>query len=89
MFGHLFGFALNVLKWTFFTLLVLVAGQLVYWRGKTVSDQVKITLSHVENWNQPAAELTSQFRDGAEKISAEERARLKKIFSRQERTSAD
>ena len=63
MLGTLFGFVMKVFKWTFFTLLVLVAGQLVHWRGHSVSDHVKNTLGVVEDWTQPARDIAEQTRD--------------------------
>lgn len=35
-------------KFTLFTCLVLVLGQLIHWRGRSVSDQVKTTLASAQ-----------------------------------------
>jgi hypothetical protein len=37
-----------LLKVTVFSVLVLVIGNLVHWRGRTVSDQVRTNISHAE-----------------------------------------
>jgi len=96
MIGALFGFLIKLFKWTSFTVLVLLAGQLVHWRGLSLSDHIKQTLSFIETWTGPAQTIAEQTRDkmdsfskqiefGAkkqesEKISAAERARLRKVI---------
>jgi hypothetical protein len=92
MLGSFFGLVGQVFKWTFIVILILVGGHLVHWRGESVSDHVKSTLGVVEGLKQPAMQLADKAgelgRDlkvgaansGAEKISAEERARLRKVF---------
>ena len=97
MLGTLFSLVTHVFKWVFFTILVLIAGQLVHWRGRSVSDHVKGTLAAVDEWARPAKAIAERTRERVEdlskqievgtkaeeteKISAAERARLRKIFS--------
>jgi hypothetical protein len=92
MLGSFFGLIGQVFKWTFIVLLILVGGHLVHWRGESVSDHVKSTLGVVEGLKKPASELAGKAGElsrelklgsanpAVEKISAEERARLRKVF---------
>ena len=97
MIGSLLGFFLRVLKWTLLSAGILIAGQLVHWHGQPVSDHVKRTLDIVEGWTVPGQSLAQQAREKAdsyggrmqiipkksqlEKISAAERAQLRKVFN--------
>ncbi|MBU6374411.1 MAG: hypothetical protein KGQ59_00285 [Bdellovibrionales bacterium] len=97
MIGSLLGFFLRVFKWTSFSAGILIAGQLVHWQGQPISEHVKRTLSLVEGWTVPAQSLAQQAREKAdpygrpmqlvpkksqlEKISAAERAQLRKVFN--------
>lgn len=95
---------LNGIKWIIkiavFSLIVLVLGNWLQWRGKTVSDQVKTQLSHaqrseiagqVRGW---ATQLTQDAKEGAkvdsdsEAISSSERQKLKALI-RQLNSSAN
>ena len=92
MLGSFFGLIGRVFKWTFIVLLILVGGHLVHWRGESVSDHVKSTLGVVEGLKQPARQFAEKAQEfskdiqvgstnpAVEKISAEERARLRKVF---------
>lgn len=92
MLGSFFGLIGQIFKWTFIVLLILVGGHLVHWRGESVSDHVKSTLGVVEGLKQPARQLAEKAGElgkeiqvgstnpAVEKISAEERARLRKVF---------
>jgi len=92
MLGSFFGLIGQVFKWTVIVLLVLVGGHLVHWRGQSISNHVKSTLGIVEGLKEPAMQLADKAGEfsrelkvgaansGAEKISAEERARLRKVF---------
>jgi hypothetical protein len=92
MLGSFFGLVGQVFKWTFIVLLILVGGHLVHWRGQSVSDHVRSTLGVVQGLMEPAIQLANKAgklgrglqvgvaNPGAEKISAEERARLRKVF---------
>ena len=92
MVGSFFGLVGQVFKWTFIVLLILVGGHLVHWRGQSVSEHVRTALGVMEGLKEPARELADRAgefskglkvgaaKPGLEKISAEERARLRKVF---------
>lgn len=92
MLGSFFGLVGQVIKWTFIVLLILVGGHMVHWRGESVSDHVRSMLGTLEGLKQPAKDLATKAGElskdlkvgattsGLEKISAEERARLRKVF---------
>ena len=58
-----------ILKIGFFSLLVLVAGNMVHWRGRTISDQIKTQLSHAERapWAGQVRSWTSDVTNDARK----------------------
>jgi hypothetical protein len=38
----------NLIKFALFSTFILVLGNSIHWRGKTISDQVKLSMAHAE-----------------------------------------
>ncbi len=57
----LFGF---FIKFSFFSILVLILGNWLSWDGMTISDQIKLKMSHAEE-----SGILESVRDWADKIS--------------------
>jgi hypothetical protein len=53
-----------LMKFTFFSILVLVLGNALHWRGRTISDQVRIHMAHAER-----TELYETVKAWAERIT--------------------
>jgi hypothetical protein len=95
------GWIFSIFKWTLFAVVVLVAGQLVEWRNRPISDHIRSTLAHFDAPHVPArvptlpelpsaASLSQKLQiqtQRAERFSKEERARLDNILSGQARHS--
>lgn len=70
----------SLIKWTAFAAIILVLGQVVEWRNRTISDHIKTTLSHFDTQNR-ISQATERASKRVEQFSKEERARLDKLLS--------
>lgn len=58
----MFRFLSSMIKFCLFAAMILVIGQLVQWKGKTVSDQIKTSLSSAES-TVKKSDLIKRFRE--------------------------
>ncbi len=64
------------IKLTVFSLLILVLGNWLHWDGKTISDQVKVGMSHAEE-----SDVVHSFRSWATKVTSDAKSGFEKKFS--------
>ena len=68
-----------VIKLVLFSAFILILGNAVHWEGKTISDQVKLRMSHAER-----SDLYGSVRGWAEKITLDAKQgatqRAKRVF---------
>lgn len=62
---RIFGFCLKI---TFFSILILILGNTIHWEGRTISDQVKLRMSHADR-----SPIVNSVRNWAEKVTHDAR----------------
>ncbi|MFN7685798.1 MAG: hypothetical protein ACK5QT_10360 [Oligoflexia bacterium] len=71
----------SLIRWSAFAVVVLVLAHLIEWKNRTLSDHIKVTLSHFETPRRVSRETLEKI----ERFSKEERARLDNLLSGQAR----
>lgn len=72
-----------LIRLSFFTIIVLVLGNTVKWKGRTISDQIRLKISHAERLLQNPKghfKLEEESRRFIDKIPPSERQKLKDLI---------